>query len=1617
MADGGPIRAQVALDLRTALTVHRRTVHRVLVLAGILIIALVTGFLLTLLLARPSLESLVATAAEGTRLATWQLLLASSWALVPVLLMVGAAVVYIGMVLRYADGAHTGRAVLDGHAWRATVRRLPHASMAVLTVGVCAVVAAGLAPVISVVSLLALGVTPIVRRRWPSKRWPSTRSLVGMAVPLGAAAVVAVRGAMALPEVFLAGSGVRDGLRAGWDRTRGQIRRVAMVLVAAAVAAMAGMWALIAISMPIGHPTFALVLEMSGTVLFAPLPIVALLVLYRATGGTSTPDPVTPRLGEPGPVMPSVLSFALLATLVVPSAAPARAEDGPEQEVAFTVSAGGTWNFGDAVTVDGAVTSGEDDHPTGTVALWMQRDQADPGHPEDWSDPVEFDSSGLTTDDDGEFSFDGSTLPGGRLRLWVTYEPDDDVHAPMEADPVAVTVDVRFVSSETFVDPDPFGDPVPTYTIAGDPIRVFVEIPNQVVHADGMVDAAPMQSIGFRRRNAEDDSTVWIGSATLQRDEDAYEDEVEWIYWAEIDHVLVDRSVTWYFEAVVLDDETSYGLANNPTVITRDLVEPAASAVTLLAPAEVEYGGEATFHVEVSGPAGVSTAGQIDLQYDDGGGFTTFSSGHALTNGALEVTLCASDDDVCAPGGPRLPFADEDSEPLTVRAEYRPAGISADPSRNALHPSTSASHTIAVDDLGAGMCRTVDLVPRRLGLGDDVEFGDPQILTRSNCDDGGYLGGTNIALDAQPVEGFEVARWEHRGEVVSTEDRLVLRLPIEDLEEWETERIFVYYQLVCHDIRAEVTGSGTAGRVLAMGNPWLGWGSFDDHGGCEHEDGTRGVLYGSDVRVEARALMNPATGEFDAFRGLGTIPVDHEHTTEEFTSIGTLQVVSFTVVRDVVVPFDYGPVCRTVLTPSGEFGGAQLLTAPNCDSPEGSGYLRDSSVTASARIDDDQAILAGWLLDGEQLAGAGAASQVTFTVGAAPTTTIEPEFSWCHPVQVWERTTDAPWHGGSAIVDVRPAPNCFDGSQRWLHGTELTLMPIHSASYRFGGWSDADGAEGPQVRGTVGDRGVRRVVLDDPLETTAHFYMPQVCSEIHMWGSEGTRLGFDDVRFPDSGCGPGQYYDEAKRDIHVSHDPVSRNDYMGHTVGSRAFNYTPLLMEIHNDRLLAATGSVTMRQTFARPPAWSSGQVPFECTPPRVAQAGDGSWVRTSVTQCWLLVRGDLTIRLDQCQGLEPTVNITRAGDDSGRVFGPRDAGILDHQWITGSASSGVQECASPFADDRNFWYPGSEVTLRAQAPAVGFEFLDWGHVDFDTGVELFLDEDPGEGRAPLGINVLTNDQRPTIRATVNYRAHCGTLSHGTNIRVEAPRPNCPGNTGGELGYLVGTFVQVSADRTRGGRDFERFRGVVADTTGIDDNNRPSALVLIRGDTTVSAVYPTGTDRFLSALGTVGKFAVAVGALATVAGATVACPPCGVALTALTASVFLAELIPGVGGWASAALDLVNPLSVLECAAKWGFGTTGSSGESEFGGATATGSTAIKSIRFAYEASTSGTERAIGTITARSSTAAVGAGVQFAYGLYEHRIDQMDLNYQSVEQLRDTATWNSCMNDKYRAAT
>src|SRR5690606_5115166 len=105
-------------------------------------------------------------------------------------------------------------------------------------------------------------------------------------------------------------------------------------------------------------------------------------------------------------------------------------------------------------------------------------------------------------------------------------------------------------------------------------------------------------------------------------------------------------------------------------------------------------------------------------------------------------------------------------------------------------------------------------------------------------------------------------------------------------------------------------------------------------------------------------------------------------------------------------------------------------------------------------------------------------------------------------------------------------PNCPDGSERYLEGTEFGWDLSHP-TLTLGGWS---GWQAEPDGTPIADTESRHVGTPQPFTVTEdraytlHLYLPSECSTITVRG--GLRL--DDLTFADDRCGPGRYYDQAK---------------------------------------------------------------------------------------------------------------------------------------------------------------------------------------------------------------------------------------------------------------------------------------------------------------------------------------------------------------------------------------------------------------------------------------------------------------------------------------------------------
>lgn len=117
-------------------------------------------------------------------------------------------------------------------SFRVALRRSPR-TLAVLGLALASILATFVAtPFLVVVGVVALAVTPVVRRlqrRWSRLPWPATRSLVVLAVPFGLAAMLVIRWALVLPAVVLERSSIRGAFARSLELSCPHVARIAQV--------------------------------------------------------------------------------------------------------------------------------------------------------------------------------------------------------------------------------------------------------------------------------------------------------------------------------------------------------------------------------------------------------------------------------------------------------------------------------------------------------------------------------------------------------------------------------------------------------------------------------------------------------------------------------------------------------------------------------------------------------------------------------------------------------------------------------------------------------------------------------------------------------------------------------------------------------------------------------------------------------------------------------------------------------------------------------------------------------------------------------------------------------------------------------------------------------------------------------------------------------------------------------------------------------------------------------------------------------------------------------------------------------------------------------------------
>lgn len=362
--------------------------------------------------------------------------------------------------------------------------------------------------------------------------------------------------------------------------------------------------------------------------------------------------------------------------------------------------------------------------------------------------------------------------------------------------------------------------------------------------------------------------------------------------------------------------------------------------------------------------------------------------------------------------------------------------------------------------------------------------GSVEVLTAPNCGNGeGYLANTDVRLRAVSDPGHHLTAWRvpdpADGSGWFSAWRGVTRLTRTVNDDPDSRILWAEFALRCHTVEPEVTGSGTLQDLGAT-----------QAGRCRTGPG---YLHGSTIEFRPVPRDNWRTGEADIFYGFGDLPPGATARTDRFGR----QRVEVEVVDDLRIPVTFGPRCRSLVT-DGASGSASALTSTNCQSPDGDGYARNTSVTVEAEaapaVLGDGAVFAGWRRDGEIDAELGQEPTTTVRIGEPDEVLIQPAYLLCDTVEV---AVDAPegfqrWIGRPdptqdefvvGGVEVAPAANCPDGSERWVRGTVVELTPRRASSdVEFVGWSE-DGVLVSSARVADADMQISNARGADPVAT------------------------------------------------------------------------------------------------------------------------------------------------------------------------------------------------------------------------------------------------------------------------------------------------------------------------------------------------------------------------------------------------------------------------------------------------------------------------------------------------------------------------------------------------------
>ena len=878
-------------------------------------------------------------------------------------------------------------------------------------------------------------------------------------------------------------------------------------------------------------------------------------------------------------------------------------------------------------------------------------------------------------------------------------------------------------------------------------------------------------------------------------------------------------------------------------------------------------------------------------------------------------------------------------------------------------------------------------------------LGTVTIDTPPNCGASGWLTGTTLTVTARPTGGNEFVNWQKLGGtglIFAASTHTTTFLATLDSTTWVRVATF---RVPCYPITASSTGYGGI-FVFPVSN-------------CTMPGGGAGWLLGTNVDVYPEPALNPLYGENDQFLAFGPFRPAGGAGPDAF---GRFRL-AMTVTGPSVVPMIFGPVCRVVtieFEPATEGDTSSVVAQENCQSPSLNGTLRGTAVTVSAKSGNHDLVLDRWSEDGVDLPALGADSPATYTIGASTAPVLTAHFVTCYTADI--RVDGALDHlqrpAGQVNVDV--PPNCPDGSKRYLAGTVLTLVPeVLLADAYFNGWDEERrggvAGIGPVVAAT------KVITVDKNLVVSAGFYLESACSRLIMVGSTAELLSIENT-----GCGPGYYFDLQKQQAMRIDVPQSE---VWQTSDRSVLHAT--IADVPQDVYLNVRGDT--RQCFG-----SAGD-------PAGPSENTGDWkvygpLASPGADCY--VGGPITVQAQACQSIvaTPAIHVVGGGSYGTEtlpgvlyLIGPDSkigAFSLDgFAWVETISveveSDGLRFVdiqTGPCRDAGNAFPSGQDVAIWGMGPGSGFQFDGWEGID-PNGV---IPSNPM-------LRTTTATER-TMPITPSYTIECHTITIGEGISIIGDVPRCPGTGEGDNSYIAGTAIQVHAVQYIGDRIINSFNsGVVGDQITEDpDTKELTAFVYVDKDKHITADYPTSNERIERGIIQGMKIVSGIVAVAAPILLSMAFPPAGILFSVLGAAAGLAASIPG-GDKVAAVFDLVNPTKITVCAAQWAFNNDGNpTGNTNVGAIVSTANTIRKVINGADVLTQPVADlrtlpgigaklpERLGNLPGGLSFALGGAAL--GYGLYSAGIGGTDLSPQTVEQLRDTSTMTSCLDEQWRAA-